>query len=124
MRLKEPISAKRIKRARLDPALTSEVTQDILMKRRQETPMARDVREIFKEVGIAGTDRKKPRRAGVRYRHAQEVIGLQRAVRVLIRQEEPSEDIKQAVDDAADNLQGMLLLTPNFVEQSPTPSTS
>ena len=48
----------------------------------------------------------------------QAVLSLQRVVRVLTRTPEPPKELVVAVDDAADDLAGLLLLVPNFVEQS------
>ena len=118
IRLKAPISAKRIKRARNSEELRTEITEDILLKRRHSTPMAREVREIFKEVGLLARTMKNQDGMVLGEALLQETMQLQRAVRVLTRTEAPPKELVVAVDDAADDLAGLLLLVPNFVEQS------
>lgn len=118
VRLKKPIDAKRMRKEKRDLVLKSEVTEDILMKRRKQTPMAKEVRDIFKEAGalvrtMKGTDGLVLGRAIL-----DEIMELQRTVRILMRDTGKSEEIRQAVDDAADNVQGMLLLAPNFANQA------
>lgn len=118
IRLKSPINAKRIKRARASGDLRTEVTEDILLKRRHSTPLSKEVREIFKEVGLLVSAMKSQDGQVLGLALLNEVIDLQRAVRVLTRTETPSGKLKLAVDDAADDLLGTLLLVPNFVEQA------
>lgn len=118
VRLKAPISAKHIKRARTSGELRTEVTQDILLKRRHSTPLAKEVREIFKEVGLLVRTMKNQDGLVLGEALLREAVDLQRAVRVLTRDAHPAAEVKQAVDDATDDLLGVLLLVPNFVEQS------
>lgn len=118
VRLKKPIDAKRLRKEKVSLGLKTEVAEDILMKRRKQTPMAKEVREIFKESGflvrtMKGTDGLVLGRAIL-----DEIMNLQRVVRVLMRENGKCEQTRTAVDDAADNLQGMLLLVPNFSLQA------
>ncbi len=118
VRLKTPVSAKRIKRARTSDELRTEITEDILLKRRHSTPMAREVREVLKEVGLLARTMKNQDGTVLGEALLQAVLSLQRVVRVLTRTPEPPKELVVAVDDAADDLAGLLLLVPNFVEQS------
>ena len=52
IRLKEPMSAKKLKQIKNSDTIKVEVAEDILNKNRKETPLAKEVREIFKEASL------------------------------------------------------------------------
>ena len=118
VRLKTPIGAKRIRRARGSNELKEEIALDILIKKRYNTPLAKEVRDIFHEVGLLARTMKNQDGQVIGETLLRQAMSLQCSVRVLTRTELPTPDQKLAVDDATDDLLGVLLLVPNFAEQS------
>lgn len=118
VRLKVPVSVKRIKKARSSLELRTEVTEDILLMHRHSTSLGKEVRDIFTEVGLLVRAMKNQDGIVLGRVIIEEVLGLQRIVRKIMRTEVPSSELLSTLDDKADDLQGLLLLVPNFVEQS------
>lgn len=117
IRLKQQMDAKKLKSLKKNGAVKDEATESILTKRRKETPLSKEVRELFKEAmylvrTMNGTDGQVLGKMIL-----EQILELHRAVRELIR-DERSQEARQAVNDAADDLQGLLLLIPNFTEQA------
>jgi len=117
VRLKNPMSAKELKKFKNSDELKSDLTEDILNKHRKETQMAKEVRDIFQEAAIlvrtmGAAD------AALGRMLFDELLTLYIAVRALMREKGKKEETWIAVDDAADNVQGLLLLTPDFAKHA------
>jgi hypothetical protein len=116
-RLKQPMDAKKLRALKKSGAVKSEATESIIMKKRKETPLAKEVRDLSQEAmflikGMNGTDGQVLGRTIV-----EQIMVLQRAVRELMRDEDSTQK-RQAVENAADDFQGLLLLVPNFSEHA------
>lgn len=118
IRLKTPVSIKRIKRARSSLELKTEVTEDILLKHRKFTPLGKEARDIFTEVGLLVRAMKNQDGVVLGRALIEKTLQLQSIIRCVMRTEAPSAEQLVSLDDTADDLQGLLLLVPNFVEQS------
>lgn len=114
VRLKEPVSAKRIKNARTSNELKAEVTEDILLSRRYNTPLSREVRIIFKEVSLLVQSMKAKDSTVLGTVLLTEALDLQRAIRALTRTSNCTPELKQDIADRADDLLGTLLVVPDF----------
>ncbi|MCL2038396.1 hypothetical protein FWG86_00615 [Candidatus Saccharibacteria bacterium] len=117
IRLKEPIPAEKLKQMKKSAIVKIEATESILMRKRKETPLAKEVRDLFSEAtylarALHGVDGQCLARMIL-----EQILALQRAVRALMR-EEGSDAARQAVLDAADDVQGLLLLVVSFTEQA------
>ena len=119
VRLKTPVSAKQLKRAKANPLVKQELAEDALSKHRSNTPMANEVRTIFKEIALLVRTTKTQESAVLGSALLNKTIELQSYVRQLTRcKERPSEKLLQSIDDSADDLQGLLLLVSNIAEQA------
>lgn len=118
VRLKAPISIKRIKKARSSLELKTEATEDILLKHRKFTPLGKEVRDIFTEIGLLVRAMKNQDAMVLGRVLIEKTLQLQAIIRSIMRTEVPSEEQLVFLEDTADDLQGLLLLVPNFVEQS------
>ena len=93
VRLRHPFSAKHIKAARNSATVRTEITEHILTAGRSNTPLAREVREIFKEVAQLVRNMKNQDGVALGYTLLQETLDLQKAVRQLTRTENPSKEL-------------------------------
>jgi len=117
IRLKQPMDAKKLKYIKSSDAVKIEVTEDILTKRRQETPLAKEVRDLFEEASYLTRSLKGVEGEVFGRLLLELVLRLQLKVRELIR-DEASPVRRQAVEDAADDIQGLLLVLPNYAQQA------
>lgn len=120
VKLNKPIEAKRMRRERSSAVLKTEVTEDILTRRRKETPLAKDVRELFKEAALLIRTMKGTDGAVIGRALLDKLVELQQVVREVTREmdEVVRKKIAARAGDVADDVLGMLLLVPNFVMQS------
>lgn len=118
IKLKEPISAKRIKTAKNSKEIASEVTQNILYKYRHSTPLLKAVRDIFNETGVVVS--RMPRSNGIVLGEflLTNILELQMHVRNYSRQENASNEQRQDILDKIDDVVGLFVLIPNFLSQS------
>ena len=117
IRLKQPMDTKKLRALKKSDLIKNDATRDILTKKRNETPLAKESKDIFQEAiflvrtmnGIDGQ---------ILGRMIMEaVLFLYQSVRTFMRDEKSKSQLK-IVDDAVDDLQGLLLLVPNFTENA------
>ena len=119
VRLKTPFGAKQLKRARNNPALKQELVEDALLKHRSHTPMEVEVRIVFKEISFLAYSTKSHENAVLGTALLNKTIELQQYIRQATRCETILPvSLCQSIDDAADDLQGLLLLVSHIPEQA------
>jgi len=111
------MSAETIKTLKNSEKLRGEVAHDILTKNRSETPIAKETRDLIKE-----TDFLVERMNGVSGKAVgkalfNKTLALYQTVREFMRDEKSAEK-RKAVNDAVDDVQGLLLLVPDYVDEA------
>ena len=119
IRLKQPISAKRIKKERSDPKFKTELAEDILHKFRHSTPTSKEVGVVFNEVNILISIMSGHVATVLGRIILEEVVSLQQILRSYTRSNVPSEEQRLMIKDKIDDVLGLLLLVPNFAVQAP-----
>jgi hypothetical protein len=117
IRLKEPMSTKRLKQLRTSTEIISEINEDILTKRRKDTPLAKEARELFKEAKYLVRDMPGIDGQVLAKMILETIMRLQGDIRCFMRNEKSTE-LWQKVDDTVDDLQGLLLFVPESVNQA------
>jgi len=117
IRLKKPMDSKELKRLKNNAQLKGEVTEGILTKNRSETPLAKEVRDIFGETVFLVRQMPAVEGPVLGRMLLEAVLRLHQTVRELMR-DEKSVERRLAVDDAVDDLQGLLLHVPNFAQHA------
>jgi hypothetical protein len=117
IRLKQPLGSKEIRRMRNSAQLKSEVTEGILTKNRPEAPLEKEVREIFGETVVLVRQMPVAEGAILGRLLLETALRLHQVARELTR-DEKSPERRLALEDAADDLRGLLFHVSNFIEEA------
>ena len=118
IKLKTPVSSKRIKIARKSKEISGEVTENILYKHRHSTPLLKAVKDVFTEAGTIVGRMPKINGAVLGEFILRNVLELQQLIRSYSRSRECTKADVQKITDKVDDILGLLLLVPNFLEQA------